>query len=155
MRHGKRRRALQGFRILAIESFLAVAALPDAMGTWLWGAAKLGCGYSMREPFARICIAANHPPKGTPTLAYATPPARRGRPELGVLVALLGGGAGLFGALMLFFGITGIPYVFGRNNSIDFPGDVFGLVMFLLIGSICVCVAIRWCRAAWCIVCGR
>ena len=88
-------------------------------------------------------------------LAYATPPARRGRPVLGVVVALLGAGTGFFGALMLFFGISGIPYVFAHDNSIDFPGDLFGLIMFLLIGSICIYVAIRWCRAASRIVSGK
>ncbi|HEY2588132.1 MAG TPA: hypothetical protein VGI81_20480 [Tepidisphaeraceae bacterium] len=82
-----------------------------------------------------------------PVLTYATPSARRGRPVLAVLVAILGIGAGLFGALMLFYGIAGVLYVCTRDNGADFPSDLIVVVLFLVIGIFCCYVALRWCRA--------
>lgn len=74
---------------------------------------------------------------------------------MGTIVGLLGVCAGLFGALMLFYGIPGIVYVFTRSNSRDFAGDLFELVMFLLIGVVSLYVSFRWCRAVRGIFAGR
>jgi len=56
---------------------------------------------------------------------------------------------------MLFYGVPGIPYVFFHDNKVDFPGDLFELIMFLVIGVFCLYVAFRWCRAARRIFSGR
>jgi hypothetical protein len=92
-------------------------------------------------------VSENDPSTEPVKLEYAAP-ARRGRPVLGIIVAILGMAAGMFGALMLFYGIPGIIYVFARDNRADFPGDLFEAAMFLIIGSFCLAVAIRWCCAA-------
>jgi uncharacterized membrane protein HdeD (DUF308 family) len=88
-------------------------------------------------------------------LDYAKPSRRHGNPVLGVVVAALGVCAGLFGALMLFYGIPGIVYVFTRSNSRDFAGDLFEVVTFLLIGILSLYAAMRWCRAVRGIMAGR
>lgn len=81
-------------------------------------------------------------------LDYGRPPTGRGNAVLGIVVGLLGLCALAFGMLMLFIGVPGIFEVFSSSNSQDFPGDLFEVVMFLLIGIVCVYVAIRWFRAA-------
>jgi hypothetical protein len=96
----------------------------------------------------------NRAPQPT-ALDYAKPTRRRGNPVLGVTVGTLGVCAGLFGTLMLFQAILGAVYVFTRSNSRDLAGDFFALMLFLLIGIVCLYVAIRWCRAACGIVAGR
>jgi hypothetical protein len=102
------------------------------------------------EHCSQICRGArvtdSHPPDDTPVLAYSAPLARSGRPLLGTVVAVLAVVAGFFGAVMMFYGISGVPYVFFHDNSVDFPGDLFELIMFLLIGMFCLYVAVRWCR---------
>jgi hypothetical protein len=82
-----------------------------------------------------------------PVLAYATPSVHRGYPVLGAIVALLGACTGLFGSLMLLVGIPAILDTFTRDNSRDFPGDLFECSLFLLIGFFCLYIAVRWCRA--------
>ena len=89
------------------------------------------------------------------TLDYGAPAGRRGNPVLGVVVGVLGVCAGLFGGLMLFYGIPGIVYVFTRSNSRDFGGDLFEVVMFVLIGIVSLYVAVRWCRSVRGIIAGR
>jgi hypothetical protein len=95
------------------------------------------------------------PPPRPAALDYAGPSTLRGRPVLGVIVAILGVCVGSFGALTLSYGVVGIVYVFTRSNRRDFAGDLFETVMFLLIGIVCLYVAFRWCRAARAIVVGR
>lgn len=57
--------------------------------------------------------------------------------------------AGLFGALMLFYGIDGVIWVLTRkNNARYFAEDSFAVMLFVLIGAVCAFVAVRWCRAA-------
>jgi hypothetical protein len=77
-------------------------------------------------------------------------PHRRARahPLLGITVALLATVSGLFGGVMLFYGIRAIPFVFSHRNrnSVSFGGDVFELAMFLGIGVFCLYVAVRWYR---------
>ena len=106
-----------------------------------------------------ICLGArvkeHDPPSQPAALDYAAPSTRRGKPALGIIVGLLGACAGLFGSLMLFYGIPGIVYVFTRSNSRDFAGDLFMVVMFLLIGIVSLYVAFRWCRAVRGIIIGR
>ena len=97
----------------------------------------------------------NNPRSKPPALDYAAPSTRRGNPILGIVVGILGVCAGLFGAVMLFYAIPGVVYVFTRSNRGDFAGDLFEVVMFLVIGAFCLYVAIRWCRAVRGIIAGK
>ena len=49
---------------------------------------------------------------------------------------------------MLYYGVPGLTYVFTRDNGRDFGGDLFEIILFLLIGTICLYFAVRWCKAA-------
>jgi hypothetical protein len=88
------------------------------------------------------------PSPNPPVLPYGTRPVSHPRPLLGIVVALLATVSGLFGGLMLFHGILGIPFVFSRRNrnSVTFGGDVFELAMFLVIGVFCLYISVRWYR---------
>ena len=90
----------------------------------------------------------NDPSREPVKLDYAAEPDRHGGQVLGIVVGILGMIAGGFGGLMLFYGVIGIVYIFTRSLRADFAGDLFGVIMFLIIGSFCLAVSIRWCRAA-------
>ncbi len=79
-------------------------------------------------------------------LDYATPSKGRGDPSLGVVVAVLGVCAGLFGVLMLLGGLAGMINECMQSNGRDRAGHLFGPAIFLLVGAVSLYVAVRWCR---------
>ena len=66
---------------------------------------------------------------------------------MSALAAVLGTLAGLFGALMLFYGVVGIFWLVRDRRRID-GEDVFEVAMFNIIGALSAYFAIRWIRSA-------
>lgn len=97
----------------------------------------------------------NGPSRKPVKLDYAAEPDRRGSQVLGIVVGILGMLTGGFGALTLFYGVIGMVCVFTRSLRPDFAGDLFEGVMFLIIGSFCLAVSIRWYRTAGRIMKGK
>lgn len=85
-----------------------------------------------------------------PPLDYATRQPRGRSQGLSVVAAVFGTFAGLFGALMLFYGVGGVIWLMGEWKRWKFldGGDVFEVVMFLLIGLVSSYVSVRWLRAS-------
>ena len=86
-------------------------------------------------------------------LDYSPPPGPVGRTVnritavLGLLLALA---SGLFGLLMLIFGVPYLVDVLPKGNRLSpaFGEDVFESVMFIIIGLFCIYVAVRWIRSS-------
>ena len=82
-----------------------------------------------------------------PTLDYAKPPAKDYRLIRGA-AGVLGLALGMFAVPMLWIGVEGLVEVIRRPPPrIDVPGDIFEMVMFILIGLFCGFVSVRWIRA--------
>ena len=88
-------------------------------------------------------------PDEMPPLDYARLPAKRPGPGMALLGGLLAVIVGLFGGVLLYFGLPGLVHVLrkGNRSSPAFAGDVFETAMFVIIGVFCVAVAIRWVRS--------
>ena len=66
---------------------------------------------------------------------------------MSAIAAVLRTVAGLFGALMLFYGVAGIFWLVRDRRRVD-GEDVFEVAMFNIIGGLSAFVAIRWIRSA-------
>lgn len=81
-------------------------------------------------------------------LDYATPAGRRKSaisPLVAAAFSILGG---LFGALMLLWGVTGIVWLVGEWKRWKFldGSDIFGVALCLLIGAVSAVFSVRWLR---------
>lgn len=69
------------------------------------------------------------------------PVPKRSNPDGGAIIA--GTLVGLFGSLMLVYGIVGSIFVIHRWKKAD-GEDVFEVAVILFIGVLCICAACRW-----------
>lgn len=84
----------------------------------------------------------NPPP---PTLEYRRRSGGAGNVVLAGIVVVLGLAGGLFGAVTLFLGITGVIYCLTTAARADVASDLLESVLFLLIGGVSLIAAVRWC----------
>jgi hypothetical protein len=80
--------------------------------------------------------------KDIPPLEYATPkrPERSARSAAAIVFGVM---AGLFGALMLFYGVEGIVWLVRDWKRVD-DQDVVDVVVWNIIGLVCAYAAWRW-----------
>lgn len=82
-----------------------------------------------------------------PPLDYAAPASRAEPSATSPVPAVLGTVAGLFGALMLFYGVGAILGVLRDRRRLD-AEDLFEVVMINVIGGLSAAFAVRWIRSA-------
>ena len=97
-----------------------------------------------------ICLGAvliENKPDDPQALDYAAPATPARNSSMSAIAAVLGTVAGLFGALMLFYGVAGIFWLVRDRRRVD-GEDVFEVAMFNIIGGLSAFFAIRWIRSA-------
>ena len=111
----------------------------------------IGCYYApvgqVNRSYLPRSVAIDSKSDDRPAPDYATAASRPKSSAMSPVAAIVGTVAGLFGALMLFYGVGGIVWLVRDWRRVD-GEDVFAVAMFNVVGGLSAFFAVRWIRSA-------